>query len=503
MDRCKIVIFTPSLTVDLMKIEASRHQGQTTRNLIKDWLFTLNLFFIIYSLVMLATFLLGPQSGRLSTLVCKPDPWGKLVCTVKIYGVHKLFRLDFYANDYMETIRSSNFSGGHPRPYLRDLSLPWDNVPEQDSSDTYVCAVSIRIQSQLVDFVPPYQTGSVCSKAEAQLKAAFAGDRSAINLRFNGINPQVYWRIGLLVIASLLFFVQCAFRLRRSTREKNATMVAEDQKGDSQPGTNDSLSSPRLQLAEKEAQPVKLGRKKFILFWWIASVVVIVFLIFSSLINSLVRRGFWLGDCFLSIHDYQKLFLIHPITNLVVILPYIILITLGATLQWQVLRTVLPVSRWWIAAPVMAGIPLLIGLPPAQNCMDVGNLTFPAFLRTLNPQAAVVWSWVVYFLLFGIVQWLVLRKKLKYSIGWIVIPLLSIFLEVFLLIYLFLLGLSEIPYLVPNALILPALIVWAPIMLVLVTIINLVPGYYLYRLILVRRKKLLPDSNGGDEVVAG
>jgi len=503
MDCSKIWIFNPHLYVELMKTEASRHQGHTTWNLIKDWLFTLNLFFIIYSLVMLATFLLGPQSGRLSTLVCKPDASGKSVCTIKIYGVHKIFRLDFYADDYMDTVLSSNDSrGDYLWPYRKDLSLPWDNVPEQSTSDEYVCAVSIKIQSQLVDFVPPYQTGSFCTRVVSQVEAAFDSDRSAINLRINGYNPQLYWRIVLLVIASLLFMAQCAVRLRRR-HAKKAIVVAEGQKVLSPPGTDAILTDPDLQLAEEEAHPVGMGRKRFILFWWAASVSVFAFIGFSGLLNSLVRTGFWLSACFLNIHDYQKLYLHFPIiTNLIGILPLIILTTLWAVLLWQVLRTEVPVSSWWIAAPVIAGIPLLIGLPPAQNCNDYGALTFPPFFTSLNPPAATTWSWAVYFLLIGFIQWLVLRKKLKYSLGWILIPFLSIFVEVFLLIFLFGLGIYEITNLLPDAIIFPSIICWLPIVLVLATIFSFMPGYYLYRLILARRK-LLPDSSASDEVMAG
>ena len=475
-----------------MKTEASRHQGHTARNLIKDWLFTLNLFYILYSLFMLATFLLGPESGRLSTLVCKPDPWGKLVCTVKIYGVHKLFRLDFYANDYMDTVLSSNdFRGDYLWPDRKDLSLPWDNVPEQTTTDEYVCAVSIRIQSQLVDFVPPYQTSSFCTRVVSQVEAAFAGDRSAINLRINGYNPQIYWRIKLLVIASLLFLAQCVVRLRRR-HAKKAIAVAEGQKDLSTPGTDAILTDPDLQPAEED-HPVGMGRKRFILFWWAASPLVFAFPVLSYLLNGLKILNFGPEGCFLSIRDYQKLYLHYPITTLIAILPYIILITLGAVLLWQVLRMELSVSRWWIAAPLMAGIPLLIGLPPAQSCMDVTNLAFPAFFTTSNPNPTTGWSWLVYFLLIGFIQWLVLRKKLKYSLGWILIPILSVFGEVFLLAFLFGFGSFEITNLLPAAIEIPATLCWLPIALVLGTMINLLPGYYLYRLILARRKKLVTD----------
>jgi hypothetical protein len=484
-----------------MKIEASRHQGQTARNLIKDWLFTLNLFFIIYSMVMLAQFSMGPDSGRLSTLVCKPDPWGKLVCTVKIYGFRKLFRLDFYADDYIGTYESNNLPTSYPNPYLSDLALPWDNMLVAGTSDQIVCAVSIRTSPRLIDFVPPYQSGAACSQAQALVEAAFAGDRSAINIRFNGYSPELYWRIVLLAFASLLFVAQCSVRLRRRRHEKKAIVVAEDKKGEILPGTTDILMNPEQQPAEED-HPVGMGRKRFILFWWAASPLVFAFFVLSSLLNSLKILNLGPGGCFLSIRDYQSIYLHYPITNLIAILPYIILITLGAVLLWQVLRMEVSVSRWWIAAPIMAGIPLLIGLPPAQNCMDVSDLAFPAFFTTSNPNATTGWSWVVYFLLIGFIQWLVLRRKLKYSLGWILIPFLSVFVEVFLLIFLFSLGLFAITSLLPDVIIFPSIICWALIVLVLATIFNLVPGYYLYRLILARRKKLLPDSRGGDEVVA-
>jgi len=56
-----------------MKIKDFLRQETPGIKLIKSWLFTLNLFFILYALVELFTFLLGPDSGRLSTLVCRPD----------------------------------------------------------------------------------------------------------------------------------------------------------------------------------------------------------------------------------------------------------------------------------------------------------------------------------------------------------------------------------------------------------------------------------------------
>lgn len=495
-----------------MKIEAPGHQDHTARKLFKDWLFTINLFFILYSLVILATFLLGPQSGRLSTLVCKPDASGKSICTVKIYGVHKMYRKDFYADDYMYTLSSNNYLlNEHNKASFVDLSLPWSDAFKPSSSEEFGCAVSIRIQSQLVDFVPPYQRGSVCTRAATQVEAAFAGDRSAINVRINGYNPQIYWCIALLVIASLLFLLQCAVRLISWRGESKAVVVAEGQKDQSAPGTADLLTDAELQPAVEEAHPVGMGRKRFILFWWAASVVVIVFLVFSSLLNSLVRTGFSLSGCFLNIHDYQKLYRIYPITNLISILPFIIPITLWMVLQWQVLKTELPISRWWIAAPVLAGIPLLIWMPPALSCDEVAYLALPTIFPASNSQAATVLSGVMYFLIFGFIQWLVLRRKTKYSIGWILISFLSVFVEVFLLISLFFLGMSLLislgeallPESLPDVIIMPVLICWALIMLVLATIINFVPGYYLYRLILARRKKPLPDSSGGDEVVAG
>jgi hypothetical protein len=480
-----------------MTIEAARHPDHTARNLIKGWLFTINLFYILFSLVALATFLLGPQSGRLSTLVCKPDPWGKVVCTVKIYGVHKIYRKDFYADDYMYTLRSSNFgTSDHSRAVLADLSLPWSDALNPSSSDEIVCAVSIRIQSQLVDFVPPYQRGSVCSLAEEQVKAAFAGDRSAIDVRINGYNPQIPWRIKLLVIASLLFLVQCALRLIGWRRAKNAAVVPEGLTDPSAPSPANLLTGGESQPTEQAAHPVGLSRKRFILFWWAAGVVIIVFLVISGWLNSMVSTGFWVSGCFLNIHDYQKLYMQYPFTNLISLLPYIISITLWMVLQWQVLRTELPVSRWWIAAPVLAGIPLLIWMPPALSCNDIADLALPSIFPASNSQAATVLSVVFYFLIFGFIQWLVLRGKVKISIGWIVIPFLSVGIEAGLSVLLIFLGLAFISLVRPDNIRWPALIGWALIMLVLATIFNLAPGVYLHRAI--HKKQTSPAQSPPD-----
>ncbi len=281
-----------------MKTEASSRHHHPTRNLIKDWLFTVNLFFILYSLVMLAQFMMGPESGRVSTLVCKPDPWGKVVCTVKIYGVHKLFRLDFYADDYIRTFTSSNFNlHSYPGHYLDDLSLPWSGHLEATTSYDHVCAVSIQIQSQAVDFVPPYQSGSACSRAQKMVEQAFAGDRTAIDIRFNGLNPNLYWRLALLGIASLLFLAQCAVRLKHRQRQKNALRLADDQPITAQPATVGALADSGVQPAGAGLSN-GLGRVRFVLFWWAAAALVIAFAVLSDLLNELIRTRFYAGGCF-------------------------------------------------------------------------------------------------------------------------------------------------------------------------------------------------------------
>jgi hypothetical protein len=277
---------------------------------------------------------------------------------------------------------------------------------------------------------------------------------------------------------------------RRCTR--NAVVVPEGLPDPSALGSADLLNGDGSQPAEQAVHPVGLGRKRFILFWWAAGVVIMSFLVISGFLNSLVRTGFWLSGCFLNIHDYQKLYMQYPFTNLISLLPYIISITLWMVLQWQVLKTEVPVSRWWIAAPVLAGIPLLIWMPPALSCNDVADLALPSIFPALNSPAATVLSVVFYFLIIGFIQWLVLRRKLKISVGWTAIPFLSAGVETGLTFLLVFLGMAFISMVRPDKIGLPALIGWALIVLVLATIFNLVPGFYLHRAIHKKQTSLVP-----------
>ncbi len=482
-----------------MKTEASRRQQHPARNLIKDWLFTLNLFFILYSLVMLAQFMMGPESGRVSTLVCQPDPWGKKVCTVKIYGFHKLYRLDFYADDYVRTFTSSNsYLSSHPGHYLDDLSLPWNNHLEATTSYDHVCAVSIQIQSQVVDFVPPYQTA--CSRAQKMVEQAFAGDRSAIDIRFNGTNPNLYWRLALLGFASLLFLAQCAVRLRRRRREKTALLVADAQPALSQvapqPG-NGGILAGAGGLPAGAGLSAGLGRKRFVLFWWAAAALVIAFAVLSDLLNRLIGTRFNVGGCFLYIHDYQKLYLQYPVTNLLCIAPLIILATMGAVLQWQVMKTEVPVSRWWMAAPTLAGIPLLIGVAIRTSCSACAAFSFPFVLLAQSDQIeSIVWWVIAYFLILGGMQWLILWYALRVSIVWSFFPLVGavvtdvlFFPMVFVLMY----NLSPPHIIIRDS---PLIILVTGILSLWASIFSLVPGFYLYRVIRKRQTSLAQPAPG-------
>jgi hypothetical protein len=484
-----------------MKIEASRPQHHPARNLIKDWLFTLNLFFILYSLVMLAQFMMGPESGRVSTLVCKPDPWGKKVCTVKIYGAHKLFRLDFYADDYMRTDTLNNFDlSSRPGSYPSDLSLPWSGQFQASSSAEYVCAVSIRIQSQVVDFVPPYQKRSACSRAQKMIEQAFAGDRSAIDIRFNGINPNLYWRVALLGIASLLFLAQCAVRLRDRRRQKNALLLADDQPNVSQVASQAAsgrvMADPSLQPAGASLS-TGLGRKRFVLFWWAATALVFAFWVFSSFLNQLIRTEFWMNGCFLNIHDYQKLYLQYPVTNLLCILPLIILTTLGAVLQWQLIRTEVPVSRWWMAAPTLAGIPLLLGVVIGTSCTDCSTFGYPVLLIGQYDHSERIGWWVIaYFLVLGGIQWLVLWYALRISIVWSILPLAGALVAdvlIFPMVFVLMFTLSPPLFIIVFS---PLIILVTGILSLLAAIFSLVSGFYLHRAIRKRQTSLVQPVAG-------
>jgi hypothetical protein len=282
-----------------------------------------------------------------------------------------------------------------------------------------------------------------------------------------------------------LFIAQCAVRLRDRRREKNAMRVADDQptaaQAASQPATVGAL-----------ADSGGLGMKRFALFWWAAAALVFAFWVLSSFLNQLIRTEFWLSGCFLNIHDYQKLYLHYPVTNLLCILPLIILTTMGAVLQWQVIKTEVPVSRWWIAAPSLAGIPLLIGVVIGTSCSDCSTFGYPVLLIGQYDHSESIGWWVIaYFLILGGIQWLVLWYAFRMSVVWSIFPLAGAFVAgVLILPMVFVLMFTLSPPL--FIIVLSPLIILATGMLSLwASIFSLVAGFYLHRAIRKRQTSLV------------
>ena len=227
-----------------------------------------------------------------------------------------------------------------------------------------------------------------------------------------------------------------------------------------------------------------LGRKRFVLFWWAAAALVIAFAVLSDLLNQLIRTRFYAGGCFLTIHDYQKLYLQYPFTNLICILPFIILITMGAVLQWQVIKTEVHVSRWWIAAPTLAGIPLLLGVVIGTSCSDCSAFSYPFVLLAQSDQLeGIVWWVMAYFLILGGMQWLVLWYATRISIVWSIFPLVGAAVTdilFFPMVIVLMFYLSPPRIIIPLS---PLIILVTGILSLLASIFSLVPGFYLHRAI--------------------
>ncbi len=201
---------------------------------------------------------------------------------------------------------------------------------------------------------------------------------------------------------------------------------------------------------------------------------------------------------FLNIHDYQKLYLQYPFTNLICILPFIILITLGAVLQWQLIRTEVPVSRWWIAAPTLAGFPLLIGVVIRTSCSDCSAFSYPFLLLAQSDQIeGIVWWTISYFLILGGMQWLILWYALRISIVWSIFPLVGAAVAdilFFPMVYVLMFYLSPPRIIIASS---PLIILVTAILSLLASIFSLVTGFYLHRAIRKRKTSLVqavPDQ---------
>ena len=492
-----------------MKIIDFIHKETPGKKLVKGWLFTLNLFFFLYSAVMLGEYLLGPDSGRLSTLVCKPGVRGPSVCTVKIFGIRKIYRQDFYAYNYIETLISYNFEDQHPPAFYKELALPWGTIGHYDQlyDSSPVCAVSIRTGPQIIDFVPPYQSPSNCKQAETLIKDAFAGDRDKIDVQFNGYNPFIYMMASLVVISCLALIGQSTPRFIRWIKNTKASRGIDNQGIPAQFG--DVVFEPEIPRVSATEQVNPLISKAFILRWWAANAPMFLFVIVFFILVSKSKVGGATYACFISIRDYQGLLLRPLLRNMVAISPLIILTLMQSVLQWQVLRLRITVSRWWFAAPIMAGIPLLLILPANLNCLGISGISWPMVDVTDNIPyypPTIMWIMIGYFFIIGIIQWLVLRKSLRFSMSWMIAPLLSAVIPGILLAplgILFYLGLIEISIKNLEFIMWPYSIIVLPILFTILTSFSFLSGFYLYRLIRLRTDALFKATQTGDTAVTG
>ncbi|MDD1777339.1 MAG: hypothetical protein LUQ65_04150, partial [Candidatus Helarchaeota archaeon] len=296
-------------------------------------------------------------------MVCRPDAQGRSLCTVTISGLGEIFRSSFWADEFRDAYTSNNILlSQRNRLSFMNLALPWEDVVESDystlndSPDGLVCAVSIKTVDKFIDFLPPYQHETQCDQAEGQIEAAFDDDRSAINIRFDGYSPNIARRIEVLAIAGLLLLGQSASGYIRRRQDRKLVIQAEEPKKLLQLESVGAVLIPGEKGTEDVSHPNWMSTRKFILAWWTASILIIALWVVTSYLDG---WSIFRPNCFLSVWDYRSLISITPVRNLISISPWIIFSTLLAVLQWHVLRMQIHVSGWWIAAPVIAGLPLL------------------------------------------------------------------------------------------------------------------------------------------------
>ena len=242
-----------------MKTQAFHRQDTPSSCLIKSLLLTINLFFILFSIVNLLVFLRSPGSGRLSTLVCSPDDQGRSLCTVTITGVREIYREYFWADDFLNTYYYNNDHFSLEQAARRGVPayFTWgEDISGIASSSDAVCSLSFLTKSRVVDFIPPYQSCDKVYDANDQIAAAFVGDQPAIRIRFNGYSPSILWRIVLLSIAVVLLAGQFASWFIRRRRVSKENVGVEKQEISVHPEGNGSRSNPQVQAAE-EVDPSK------------------------------------------------------------------------------------------------------------------------------------------------------------------------------------------------------------------------------------------------------
>ena len=324
----------------------------------------------------------NPYSGRIYLLECKKEPGGS-VCSATTYGWLEKSTLHFRAEDYQKAKVLWEF------PFA--------------TSDSLVSGVLIYTKGLNFEFVPVTQPTSRTDQTLESVQNLFAGNLATVEGRI--------WHIGFNYPATLrLFFLLLFFGIAHF--------------------------ESRIGKFSNSLQSGKQTNLRFIIAWWIAnSGVETLLLFFTFILKGGANYGFgerywdFLGYCGtqMQLADYCGSCAAFPFGKLWCLYPLVSFGTILGLLQWRVLRKRIKVSGWWVAIPGLTSLWLFL-MPFSLTCWDCSLLQglasgFVPFLA-----GAMVPIILVYTLLLGFGQWILLRKNLPLPLGWMIFPMINVFL---------------------------------------------------------------------------
>ena len=336
----------------------------------KNWLVVFYLVFASYLLYDGAVFLLSPDSGRIRTFVCAPDATQQNICTVTIYGFRQIYRRSFPAEEFI---------GAHV---------------------TMACCtvhgITFSTRQGKIEFIPTIESGSYIYPIAKEINDQFIDGRPTptLSVTYNGLSPLLYWRGVPLILG--LGILLLGRRARRPWFGFDAT---------------------RLSQAR--------GYALFAIYW--ARNNFLFLLLFSLNIT-----GGWASIrsiCPMVMPGIDR-YCAFSTSYLLCFYPLAALLLLRSLVQMHMLtRLGLRISLGWLAAPLLASaLPMVVA--PQFTSDQCQSLAFPIFGLFGDPGIRLVIGVAGYYLLTGLIQWLVLRRHLRTAVAWVFMPLIQASLPV-------------------------------------------------------------------------
>jgi hypothetical protein len=343
-----------------------------------NWLFTASLIIIVYLVIDGFTFLLNPYSGRISTFACKTDAETGTLCTVTIYGLREIYRKSFTPDEFFRAVVIKNYPGDS-----------WDT--------TY--GLTIQTKTENINYLYHIHPPAKPARVAHQINDLFV-DGHVVPDTFiitNGLDASIYRRGFLILLVIGLAWLAARLEVTRF-------------KGD---------------------LPIQLYSSKLWPFmrYWIG-------------VDVIARLGFYLTTPFIigcSVYRYSNamydfctgcrgVFIREPgltqfpWAHLLCVYPLVLILVMQSLLQRQLLaRANIKLSAWWVTAPLLASVVLPL-LSPSLTCDDCVTLKYLMAGFVADYESSVLITLLVYFLLVGLLQFIVCRKKIPCSILWIIMP---------------------------------------------------------------------------------